>query len=416
MPTASTRLAAAAILAVTLCACGADQYEAPDAAAPVVRDSVGVMVVHFPALPDDLPLWTIADEPVLSIGAIDGPGADVFNSVDRLVVRSDGAIVVADWVPGELRAFDATGSHLWTTGRIGNGPGEFAGMMGFSTVHLSLLPGDSLLAYDALGGRFQVFAPDGSYVRGLRLTTPAHVADDSRPSFVGTMADHRIVTRAVVEGTGVVDNAGYMSPTITFPLHDLDGIPLGEAGRFPGIARYREVFDGGLRSGSIRFGSDAVHAVAASGLAAGNQGRLAIHRYGLDGALEMILRVDMPTLPVDAEARARALEATVSGMPPARARRYRETYESSEFSDAFPAFGDLMLDSEARLWIGEYVLPWENRAATWWIFSPEGQALGRTTIPDGFTPFHVGADRMVGRWLDELRVSYVHVRPIIIPD
>ena len=86
---------------------------------------------------------------------------------------------------------------------------------------------------------------------------------------------------------------------------------------------------------------------------------------------------------------------------------------TGEFAEALPAYRDLMLDAGRRLWVEEYVPSWEERSPTWTIFAADGAMLAKTTIPENFTPHHIAEDHIVGVWLDELDVSYVHVRQIL---
>lgn len=116
-------------------------------------------------MPADLPLWTLAAVPELRLGARDGPGADVFGSIRDTEVRRDGVIVVADAMASEIRAFDAAGAHLWSTGRAGEGPGEFPR----PPASVDRMPGDSVLVTHGGGRSALVFDPAGSHVRTIAL-------------------------------------------------------------------------------------------------------------------------------------------------------------------------------------------------------------------------------------------------------
>ena len=57
----------------------------------------------------------------------------------------DGGIVVADEQTYEIRMFDARGLHVWTSGRRGEGPGEYGGVR-----FLRNCPGAAITVYDWL--------------------------------------------------------------------------------------------------------------------------------------------------------------------------------------------------------------------------------------------------------------------------
>ena len=74
------------------------------------------------------PDLTLAGEPLVRIGIVDGPVEYIFGNVTGAVRLADGSIVVADEQSANLRRYDASGRHLWTSGRSGEGPGEYGGL------------------------------------------------------------------------------------------------------------------------------------------------------------------------------------------------------------------------------------------------------------------------------------------------
>src|SRR5690606_37189528 len=92
----------------------------------------------------------------------------------------DGRIVVANGSGSDVRFYSADGLHLVTSGRAGDGPGEFRAPM-----KLSLLPGDSVAVFDLRAGRVSILDPQGAFVRDMPVPTP----DGSRARVVGTLGD-----------------------------------------------------------------------------------------------------------------------------------------------------------------------------------------------------------------------------------
>ena len=74
------------------------------------------------------PDLTLADEPAVRIGMLDGPMEYIFGNVTGAVRLEDGSVVIADEQSYNLRRFDASGQHMWTSGRHGEGPGEYGGL------------------------------------------------------------------------------------------------------------------------------------------------------------------------------------------------------------------------------------------------------------------------------------------------
>jgi hypothetical protein len=94
---------------------------APSDGWPIRTDSAGLTVVRWG--PDDIPLdWSF--EPVLEIGAEDGPGAFGRIMPSGIGVDGGGRIHVLDVLAFRVTTFDAAGSPIRSVGRAGSGPGE----------------------------------------------------------------------------------------------------------------------------------------------------------------------------------------------------------------------------------------------------------------------------------------------------
>jgi hypothetical protein len=88
---------------------------------PVRSDSAGLGIMRWG--PDDSPLdWSF--EPVLEIGAEDGPGAFGRIMPSGIGVDGGGRIHVLDVLAFRVTTFDAAGSPIRSVGRAGSGPGE----------------------------------------------------------------------------------------------------------------------------------------------------------------------------------------------------------------------------------------------------------------------------------------------------
>jgi hypothetical protein len=125
---------------------------------------------------------TIAAEPRVRIGAVNGANEVMFSEIGAAMRLADGRIAVANGDPLEVRVFSPTGTFLGKFGRRGQGPGEFQYLT-------SLMPGggDTILAVDA--ARFQL----------LRFTAGGAYLGMTRASFDSARA--RLVRMHPAEGT-----------------------------------------------------------------------------------------------------------------------------------------------------------------------------------------------------------------------
>ena len=148
----------AAFAAVLLAACSGERTATN---VPIVRDSAGVRIVENtgPAW-SEATRWRLSDESVLTIGAPEAETEYQLFGVRGLVRLLDGRIVLPNTGSQEIRWYDAQGVHVRSVGGEGEGPGEFTGL-GW----LGVLPGDSIIAYDARQRRLSLFDPSGVFVR-----------------------------------------------------------------------------------------------------------------------------------------------------------------------------------------------------------------------------------------------------------
>jgi hypothetical protein len=85
--------------------------------------------------------WTVQREPLLRIGAVDGPPETTLTRVTGGAITPSGRIVVLDEGASTVRVYGSNGRYLTSIGRQGEGPGEFP------AAHLSmkLIGEDSVL-------------------------------------------------------------------------------------------------------------------------------------------------------------------------------------------------------------------------------------------------------------------------------
>lgn len=150
----STSLAAAVVAALAGCEPGA-----PPEAGTASRDSADVVIVESesPAW-DDGEAWSVAADPSVSIGVVDGEAAYQLDRVRAVASAPDGRIVVANAGSSEIRVYDSAGQHLVSFGGTGEGPGEFR------RVGSMVLLGDTVAVFDEAAQRLTTFDLSGALI------------------------------------------------------------------------------------------------------------------------------------------------------------------------------------------------------------------------------------------------------------
>lgn len=146
-------------------------------------DSAGARITTSDAAGGDADAGcTLAEAPDTRVAS---PSSDewVLFRVEDLDRLDDGRLVVVNRSSRQLLMFSRDGEFLRFVGRQGEGPGEFA-----DPIELGVIGGDSIVVWDWGLGRLQLFGPDGSHARSVRLQPP--VANPT--GHVGMLGQHGV--------------------------------------------------------------------------------------------------------------------------------------------------------------------------------------------------------------------------------
>ena len=231
------------ILSLSLLAtgCGDTAGTSATGLGAVVEDSAGITIVENarPAPDSRLP-WELGAQPSLSIGSVEGGGADELHRVADATRLGDGRIVIANSGSAEVRVFNSDGSHERTWGSRGDGPGEF-NADGPATV--ATWPGDSIAASDAVRRpRLSIFEMNGKHVRDVALNAnPGRILD--------ILPDGRILLQGsrVFNRNAVFETRDLVRLESEWSVLDVDGTLYASLGRLPtGEAYFSEALGGDI--------------------------------------------------------------------------------------------------------------------------------------------------------------------------
>ena len=390
-------------LAIAAAAC--DQEIAPvPAFGFVIGDSAGIPIVenHAPVA-DSGAFWTVSSEPEFVIGGYSGLFGAA-NDSSHLVWRitgvaslSDGKVAMISASNKVVLVFERSGALFSMFGREGQGPGEFA----VGPEHLQVLPGDTIVVWDAGFRRVNYFAPWGTLLK-----------------------ERHIDLGAVMEATSTLDR--WPPETVSEPLPDgsflVEMYPRDWQTPGHGIVFRRPVHFARMDSGySVHsFGWWAgreylstppsvawfVPYAARSMIAAGGNPVLVyatngddyeIRQFSDTGKLQRVLRRTAPprnplTRSLIRENR-EANEALGSAFDwPAWERMVADLPQRYE-----PAISHLKVGSEGYLWVRDRTK--SGGENLWSVFSPEGRWLGTMRLPLG-TLRWIGRDLLIISTID----------------
>lgn len=370
---------------LALAGCEPSERARGSEAAVSAEDSAGVAIVTVPQeATTELPTWTVAAEPTLTIGQLDGEAAYLFGSIGAAVLLPAGGVAIADAQANEVRVFDADGAWTRTLGRAGNGPLEFA-----RVGDMWVRDGDRVAVGDDRHRKVIEFdLPSG---QGHHRSAGAELCPAATQSFtcvvLGVLANgdfavsHAVgAARANTATPGLEERPGTRTAVA---VHDGESrVELGEAtGPSYSVWSYD---DGRIWFFETPFRPGESVATGPGHIAKADPFSREIRVWTAAGDLERIVRLHLDApLP-----RSRWLEAmhawADTGSSPYPVKDY---LGAAEFREEVPGFSTVRFDSEGRLWVRPYTVTDELGPVPnlpWLVLDPEGLPLAWVDgVPDG---------------------------------
>jgi hypothetical protein len=395
------------ILVLASCEGGDSSVGSSSDDGPAAWDSAGITIVES-ARPRWTPgtAWRVGAEPVLDIGAADGPAEYQFDGIEGLLRLKDSGVLVADAGSGELRFFDAAGRFVETTGGRGTGPGEFQRITA-----LGRGPGDSLWVYDFGARRFTIFSPLRAAARTARV--PDALANVGA---VGRTPDGSFVLQEYWSSRPHDESpaSALIRENAAIATMSSAGDGIDTLGVFPG----REIVIWSENGRAVMSTPLFAHSTSAvsigSSVFIGDQNRFEIGEYAADGRLLRILRWLGESLALSDSDVEQALEAELRTRPEAERPMWRSHFARMAVPETGPAYSRLLGDRDGSLWVAGYGRN-PRDVTSWTVFDPSGALLGTVEMPDRFGVLEIGSDWVLGTWRDELDVEHVRLHELHKP-
>ena len=341
--------------------------------------------------------------PTISIGTDSGPPEYQLHRVMGARRLSDGRIVLVNQGSQEIRFYDRAGKFLSRAGRAGQGPGEFQ-----NAFQLKSMPGDSIWVGDYRPWEFEVFAPDGKWVRAVR-PTPQYI---NSPSPMIVLSDGRSILGKEISVRG---NGSFQPVRVAYFLHGPDGALLGKVGEYEN-GRRGQVSEDPMSVWLFPLFESFAHASGAGSrvvIGHGSEARLTIYAVGDTIRAERIIRWTVPDRTVSAEdagaERRRLTDRNKQFTDPDTRRRLIDPLlsEARPVADLFPAFSGVTVGTDGRIWVREYSKPTIPDARRMVAFDADGRFVCRTTLPPFGELLEIGADYLLAENQDELGVERI---------
>jgi hypothetical protein len=319
---------------------------------------------------------------------------------------SAGATAVMDAKAKTLLLFDADGRFQTRAGGRGNGPGEFA----TSLPVVFPYRGDSLLVFESMTSRAQIFSSSGRYVRGFRIE--AEPGWQSISSIVGTMADGRLI--ATRRRHGPPGSVYVRRDSVSMIWFDRDGHTLRANALVPDVmlAR-REASDPPVRSGGsgggVRVVSNVWMEMVAAGPVVRAEGPLGLSSWAFAARGDAAYRLDEARDALEVYSSDGVLVRTILLRPLPEALRPGPA-KVRPLSEAQVL--ELRVDELSRAWL-EVARDRLDGDRKWWVFDRLGRWVAEATTPPARDRIlEIGSQYVLLRKKDQDDVQTVAYCPI----
>ena len=348
--------------------------------------------------------WQLARAPEVSIGVAEGAPENMLHRVAGGFRFGNGRIVVANGGTQEIRVYDARGRFASSSGRRGEGPGEF------TQLSRAFAYGDSILAYDFRLQRISILAPEGKFARSFNMP---RLRDGYSAQPVGTLSDGTIVVQATRQFMMGDSPHGVNRESAVLYRVSRAGQALDSIAAVPGWERYVRTVNLNGRVGftvhALPFARTPVVAVRGDRVYVGASDRFEIDVYTPEGKRERRISYNQPNRRVtraDVDRFRTARIASAAAQSDLYRQRTEEALTEMQLPDAMPAYSGVHADSDGNVWVQDYRAEGETHTR-WTVFDRSGRAIGRVTGPDNFTLLDVGPDWILGLSRDELEVERI---------
>ncbi|HSH45061.1 MAG TPA: hypothetical protein VK966_04355, partial [Longimicrobiales bacterium] len=328
--------------------------------------------------------------PETVLGVVDGAAAEQFDGIAAVLPAPESGVVVADRGSGELRAFTATGEHVWTAGGPGEGPGEFRRLDWAATVDATGTRSE-FVAWDPVLGRLTAFDHTGALLRTWSLAESDSIAAAAP---VGVFPDGALLVAGADPGdVASRPPEGRVRFDITYAEYAPDGTFLRTLlTDVPGTERLRAVMNGRQLAIPAPFPRRTLARTEAGFLAVGaNQGPWVELVDRATGEIRRIQWEQTPE-PVTA-AHLEAFVEELAGGAPSGGDVLRQVLDATDPPAHMPWYDQLLVSETGEVWVREHPAP-DAGQATWRVFTSGRQLTRRVTLPASCRLHHAADHRL----------------------
>lgn len=345
-----------------------------------------------------LPTWSLASEPDVSIGVLDGEPVEEFGLIRAGALGPHG-IYVLDGQNREVRIFDVAGDHVMSLGGEGDGPGEFRNPVG---LRVGL---DSTVAvWDEDLHRLTVFSHEGDVLRTASVRQRF-----LNPRLESVLPDGRFVLSDFRFPPGVLEGAAGVGSLVAIGYS-----PDGELRDT--LQKLAGPHTSGIGLLSKPYATPDLVAAAEDGIWVLRVDSALIVRLDLSGdTLQSVSWEPLPRHVTESDLDAwEAFMSERSSDSERQATLARHLRRPGFAAERHPVAWKLLTDRHGRIWIVERHDLERVEAPTWLVFGPSGSLAGVWEEPSGsLTLLDADESMALVTITDDLGIQRVELRALM---
>lgn len=407
------------LVVTILPACTSDPADGAGSAS--VRDSSGVEIVEHGGLPA---VREITSAPLVDIGGNEQVPEYDIGPVTGAVLLADGRIVVANQGTNEVRFYDSAGTWLASSGRAGDGPGEYRALAG-----LWRGVADSLLAFDFTKQSLSVLGPEGEFVRLITIGSQFSAATMRSGGFAlsqptGVLGDGSIL--AIRQITAIIQaQDGISRDTRPLVRFGPDGTVLDTVALVPGPETESLPLSMGGETvnlpNPVPFGKNTVIGAGSPGVYLARNDRFEIEVREGNGSPRRLIRVQDNPAPItndEAEIHRESLREQMrmqagafDQLPAAMKQSFLDRIDKATYPSTYPWVEAIIPGGNGAIWVQSVQRPGVD-AREYVVFDSTGVLVDRLRMPPGIRVLAVDRSRVLVLWKDENDVEHLRVYQI----
>jgi hypothetical protein len=336
--------------------------------------------------------WVVDRKPILDVPGVAASGTVNFENFVGATRLKDGSLLIADRGANSIRLIDPSGKLVRTSGRTGDGPGEFQTMLWAGRCGL-----DSMLVWDMRKGQASLVGASGAVARQFKIPADSAIRV-RRPINVIGCGSRTIAYISEPTGNAPTAVKEIMSMLASAVTVSREGKVVGHVDSLASGEWYAVVSPSGGHGAFPRpLGVTPFVTLVGDRAIIGLTDSARVMIVEPDGKRTTVGVPVLPRAPTREEFDA-AVSSIAAMAPPQMRESAVGQLSKAPLPTLAPAFSGLFSDPLGLVWVQTSAL--SAKQPMFLVMQPDGRVVSRVIVPVALTVSEIGADYILGSYTD----------------